>query len=252
MLFSKDSSLFSLLFLTQNIFLLYWQQNSGSFFISNFNFFIEINSFNLIIILRILFLLFPVTFKICKLQLNDILDLHYPHMLLGIRWKAKVGGFVSLLILFLAHKFQIAWRKFRFGFYIFRMAFSYVFPPLHRVFMQMHEKCHDYRVFVFFLTRSCSASMLDVVCLHMSDPALTSWVVSTHKLLHIRAYVWVLHVRRVCGLIIEMVPQGDVSPTSQTLSFILVVSGTLPTPPHSFSMLPVFIYFICEICIFIC
>lgn len=156
-------------------------------------------------------------------------------MLLGIRWKAKVGGFVSLLILFLAHKFQIARRKFRFGFYIFRMAFSYV-PPLSRLFMQMHEKCHDYRVFVFFLTRSCSASMLDVVCLDMSDPALTSWVVSTHKLLHILAYVWVLHVRRVCGLIIEMVPQGDVSPTSQTLSFILVDSGALPLPSPSLSL----------------
>lgn len=160
-------------------------------------------------------------------------------MLLGIRWKAKVGGFVSLLILFLAHKFQIARRKFRFGFYIFQMAFSYVPSFLSCLFMQMHEKCHDYRVFVFFLTRSCSASMLDVVYLDMSDPALTSWVVSTHKLLHILAYVWVLHVRRVCGLIIEMVPQGDVSPTSQTLSFILVVSGALPLPsPLSLALFP--------------
>lgn len=93
----------------------------------------------------------------------------------------------------------------------------------------------------FILTRSCSASMLDVVCLDMSDPALTSWVVSTHKLLHILAYVWVLHVRRVCGLIIEMVPQGDVSPTSQTLSFILVVSGALPlSPPPPFLYLTLF------------
>lgn len=111
--------------------------------------------------------------------------------------------------------------------------------------MQMHEKCHDYRVFVFSLTRSCSASMLDVVCLDMSDPALTSWVVSTQKLLHIRAYVWVLHVRRVCGLIIEMVPQGDVSPTSQTLSFILVVSGAhCLYSPLSFRVACLYLFYI--------
>lgn len=137
-------------------------------------------------------------------------------------WKIKSRLVRQFIDFALAHKFQRAKKNFRFfflGFYIL-VYFSF--------FMQMHKKCHDYRVFVCLFCsarRTCSASMLDVVCARTCLTQRWPLELSRHRNCSIFEHMFGFSsVCIVCGLIIEMVPQGDVSSTSQTLSFILVVS----------------------------
>lgn len=98
-------------------------------------------------------------------------------------------------------------------------------------------------LFVCFLRqrRTCSTSMLDVVCARTCLTQRWPLELSRHRNCSIFEHMFGFSsVCVVCGLIIEMVPQGDVSSTSQTLSFILVVSRALPLSAASLACLYLF------------